>query len=214
MTVEEIIKAIRYKQAEYAVNKASLVKEQAASDALKADLTNKSAMSASQLNISYACKLLLEKLVHTSKANLENFLTFALNQIFPNRAYSIELVLKKESKQSGLELVLVENGIKQNIKDAVGGGILHTLGLLLQIYYIEVYGISKVMFIDEGLKAISSSNIFENESISYLENVLNFLKYLSRERGYIFVLVTHDNKVREYADKTYLVERGKIKLWE
>jgi len=214
MTKSELLASIKYKKAEYEIKLDSLSKGLLNKQKMQMELDRLVPLKDDNTNISYACKLLLEKLVNTSKSQLENFLTFAINQIFPNREYSIELILKKDSKQPALELTLVESGVKQNIKDSVGGGILHTLGLLLQIYYIEVYKLNKVMFIDEGLKAVSSNSTFDGKGISYLENVLNFLKYLSKERGYTFVLVTHEDKVREYADKTYIVERGKVKLWE
>lgn len=159
-------------------------------------------------NVILGCKLILEKLTYESKHKLEEFLTFALRNIFPDRSYSIKLEIKEEAKRPGLEIVLEENGIEQEIKDAVGGGILSVLGLLLQIYYLEVYDLTKIMFIDEGLKEVSKSEI-ENES--YLDNVLAFLKYLSEEKDYRFVIVTHDESVKKYADRTYEIVRGEVK---
>lgn len=158
-------------------------------------------------NLLYTCKLLLEKLVNVSKSNIEQFLTFAIRKIFTDRNYEIKLILKEDSKRPALELVLVEDNIEQSITDAVGGGILATLGLLLQIYYIEVYNLNKTMFIDEGLKEISHNS---NTGQSYLGAVLEFLKYLSTERGYTFVIVTHDATVMSYADKLYTVNNGVV----
>lgn len=161
-------------------------------------------------NIMYACRLLLEKLIFNSKMNLESFLTFALKQIFTDRDYAIKLNLKEESKRPGLEMLLVENGIEQTLTDSVGGGILSTLGLLLQIYYIEAYGLSKVMFIDEGLKEVSKIDTSRADSKDYLAGILSFLKWLSTEHGYIFVIVTHDTDVVGKADKVYKVYNGTV----
>lgn len=159
-------------------------------------------------------KMLLEKVLQDSKTSLEMFLTYALNQIFTDKSYEIKFNIKEEVKNPSLEIMLVEDGIEQEITNAVGGGILSTLGLLLQIYYIEVYDLNKTMFIDEGLKEVSKGNGTES-SVNYLQNVLMFLKYLSDHKGYKFIIVTHDNFVKDFADTIYVVEKGKVsKQWQ
>lgn len=163
-------------------------------------------------NLVYSCDLLLKKVVSTTKENLESFLTFALKKIFTDREYEVRLVLKEETKKPGLDLVLVENGVEQIMADSVGGGVLSTIGLLLQIYYIEVYNLNKIMFIDEGLKEISKADPENEDSKDYLEEVLSFLKWLSVERGYTFVIVTHDTDVVTNADRLYKVNNGEISL--
>jgi hypothetical protein len=166
-------------------------------------------------NLVFTCKLILEELTNSSKAQLENFLTYALQNIFIDRNYEVKLVLKEDTKKPGLELTLVEDGIEQEITDAVGGGILSTLGLLLQIYYIEVYDLNRTMFIDEGLKEVSTGNTISADKdlpINYLKNILKFLKWLSDEKDYRFIIVTHDNQVREFADYIYEVKKGEVKL--
>lgn len=161
-------------------------------------------------NLVYSCDLLLKKLVANSKSRLESFLTFAIKRIFTDRDYEIRLILKEETKRPGLDLVLVENGIEQPMAEAVGGGILSTVGLLLQIYYIEVYNLNRILFIDEGLKEISKADPENENSKDYLEEVLAFLKWLGIERHYTFVVVTHDTDVITNADKLYRVVDGEV----
>ncbi len=166
-------------------------------------------------NLNLACKLMLEKLTHKSKYKLETFLTYALQSIFTDRNYEIKLILKEDSKSSGLEISLVESNSEQEITDSVGGGIVSLIGLLLQIYYIEIYGLNKTMIIDEGLRQISTGKLSSKEGkepINYLENTVNFMSYLSKEKGYKFIIVTHDNFVRSIADRVYEVEKGKVNL--
>ena len=166
-------------------------------------------------NLMYTCKLIIEKLTFNSKHKLEKFLTHAFQHIFTDRHYVIELALKEDTKKPGLELTLIENDKRQEITEAVGGGIISTLGLLLQIYYIEVYDLNKIMFIDEGLKEVSTGkSVSGQESPNYLENVLQFLKWLAKEKGYKFVIVTHDPQVRKFADKIYEVKNGKVEQCE
>lgn len=162
------------------------------------------------------CKIIIERLTKSSKAKLEEFLTMAVQQIFTDHEYEIQLVFKEDTKKPGLEITLLDNGIGQEITDAVGGGIVSTLGLLLQIFYIESYSLNKTLFIDEGLKEISTgaltqeSESINKEQVNYLENLLKFLKWLSLEHGYKFIIVTHDNKVRALADKVYEVSGGMV----
>lgn len=177
---------------------------------LNNDITELSNRVDSVQNVIDACKLILEKITYLNKVKLENFVTHALQTIFTDRDYSIELDIKEDVKRPALTILLVENGIKQDIKDAVGGGIITTLGFLLQIYYLEVYELNKIMFIDEGLKEVSKLD--DESEVDYLSNLLNFLKWLSDERGYRFVIITHDNFVKTVADKTYKVVRGDVIL--
>lgn len=162
-------------------------------------------------NLVYTCKIILEKITYANKVKLEDFLTEAVKSIFIDRDYKIELLLKEDTKKPGLELTLTESGVQQEITDAVGGGIISTLGLLLQIYYIEAYKLNKVMFIDEGLKEVSTGlNSESSESVNYLDNLLRFLQWLAKEKQYSLVIVTHDNSVRKFADKTYEVRLGEV----
>lgn len=161
-------------------------------------------------NVLLACKLILEKITYLNKTKLENFITYALQNIFTDRDYKIELDIKQDGKLPALTILLEENGIKQDIRDSVGGGIITTLGFLFQIYYLEVYGRDKTMFIDEGLKEVSKLD--KDSEVDYLANLLNFLKWLSDERDYKFIIITHDDFVQTIADKTYRVNKGEVIL--
>jgi DNA repair exonuclease SbcCD ATPase subunit len=163
-------------------------------------------------NLVYTCKLILEKITYNSKHKLEQFLTYAFQNIFADRHYAIELVLKEDTKKPGLELTLVENGQKQEITESVGGGIISTLGLLMQIYFIEVYKLNKIMFIDEGLKEVSADQTTEAVDENYLKNVLGFLSWLAEEKEYKFVIVTHDTQVKDFASKVYEVKNGVVSV--
>lgn len=162
-------------------------------------------------NLMFTCKLIIEKITFNSKHKLEKFLSYAFQNIFTDRHYAVELTLKEDTKKAGLEITLVEGDKRQEVTESVGGGIISTLGLLLQIYYIEVYDLNKIMFIDEGLKEVSTGQMVNgHEDVNYLKNILNFLKWLSEEKQYKFVIVTHDAQVKEFADKIYEVNKGSV----
>lgn len=162
-------------------------------------------------NTLIAVKLILEKITHENKARLELFVTEALQRIFTDKNYAIELEVRDDTKRPAINILLVENGVKQDIRDSVGGGIVTTLGLLFQIYYLEVYELNKIIFIDEGLKEVSKTNLNET-SVNYLNNLLLFLKDLSRERQYKIVVVTHDDSVKDIADVVYQVKDGEVNI--
>ena len=163
-------------------------------------------------NLMFTCKMIIEKITFNSKHKLEKFLSYAFQSIFTDRHYVVELNLKEDTKKAGLEITLVEGEKRQEITESVGGGIISTLGLLLQIYYIEVYNLNKIMFIDEGLKEVSTGQMVQGkEGTNYLANILNFLKWLSQEKQYKFVIVTHDSQVKDFADSIYEVSKGSVK---
>jgi hypothetical protein len=211
LSVEEAIKIIREKQ-----NNSKYLTKRLIEDVEKRELYRKKHKTLVETgdkvdNLVYTCKLVLEKITYANKAKLENFMTEAVRSIFVDRDYKIELLLKSDTVRPGLELTLTESGVQQEITDSVGGGIISTLGLLLQIYYMEVFKLNKIMFIDEGLKEVSTGlNSDSTESVNYLENLLQFLQFLSKEKGYSLVIVTHDNNVRKYADTTYEIQLGRV----
>lgn len=211
----EVLKNIKEKQASYRYASVRLEELNKSREDLVNSLSSKESEKVKLESIIYACKLILEKLTYNSKVKLENFLTYALRNIFTDRNYEIKLIMREDTKRPALELTLVEDGIEQEITDAVGGGILSTLGLLLQIYYIEVYNLRRILFIDEGLKEISTGNLSvigdNKETTNYLSTVLLFLKWLAKEKDYSFVIVTHDNNVRNFADSIYEVHKGEVK---
>lgn len=207
----DIVKSLREKVSlkkykEGSLNK--LIEEKERLSQKKKDLKNREEQFD---NLMFTCKLIIEKITFNSKYKLEKFLTYAFQNIFVDRDYKVELLLKEDTKKAGLELTLVEKDMRQEVTESVGGGIITTLGLLLQIYYIEVYGLNKIMFIDEGLKEVSTGQVVDgHESVNYLANILNFLKWLSEEKDYRFVIVTHDAQVRAFADKIYEVKEGSV----
>jgi len=212
--VVQIISSIQQKKNNYEYTEQALKDVIAEKVKLNKTLQTNIDLKQNYQNIIEATKLILERLTSESKIRLEQFVSYGLVQIFPDRAYGFKLILKEDTKKPGINMVLVENGIEQEITDAVGGGIVSTIGLLLQIYYLEVYGLNKIMFMDESLGAISKENEDDIESISYLNNVLHFLKYLSKNRGYKFVIVTHENKVKDLADSVYNIKMGEVEVYK
>lgn len=207
MELREALREIKEKQNEYNFLSKEKSRLEEANVNLDKEISDLSELKEIAEQTSIACKRLIEELTRVNKERLERFLTFVLRNIFTDREYSIELELKEETKRAGLSFMLVENGERQEITDAIGGGIISVLGLFLQVYYINVYGLRKILFIDEGLKEISS---YSEGGVNYLENTLKFLKYLSREKDFTFLIITHDNFVREESDVVFEISKGEL----
>lgn len=210
LTSKQTIDALKEKQALLNYKRGTYTKLESEKEKLNIELDKLIKQRTLKDNLVYSCDLLLKKVVANSKDSLESFLTFAVKKIFTDRDYEVKLVLKEETKRPGLDLVLVENGIEQIMAESVGGGVLSTIGLLLQIYYIEAYNLNKILFIDEGLKEISKADPDNEDSKDYLEEVLAFLKWLGVERNYTFIVITHDTDVSTNADKLYKVVNGEV----
>ena len=59
--------------------------------------------------------------------------------------------------------------------------------------------IAKVLFLDEALSNISTQ---------YLDNFFAFVKELTNKIGLTVILITHDTRFLEYADRIYKVSDG------
>lgn len=214
--MNSLFKKIAEAQQKYNWNNESLTVLNKERDRLKKELKLIEEEQTKLENIIFTAKLVIEKITYENKNSLEDFLTYALRQVFSDRDYTIKLNIKEGTKKPGLEIVLIENNVEQEIADAIGGGILSTLGLLMQIYYVELFKLNKVMFIDEGLKELSATKLngLDETHRGYLENLLIFIKWLANEKQYKFVLITHDNKVKEFADKVYKVDKGCVTEWK
>jgi ABC-type lipoprotein export system ATPase subunit len=90
------------------------------------------------------------------------------------------------------------------LKDGVGQGVRTIISFILKAYYL-INKDSKLLFLDEKYSALSDH---------YVPRFFEFMKKMADERGMILVLITHDTRFSEYADKTYLVNDGHASLME
>ena len=138
--------------------------------------------------------------------SIVDMLTYALQTIFYDRDYSIKIVLRELRNAKQADIILVEKKddgsiIESPIPDNWGGGITAVLGLVLQIYFIQYFKLNKVLFIDEGLSQISTS---------YIPTTMKFLKTLSEQRDFKFLMIAHDVRFIKYADIQYEMIQGKL----
>lgn len=181
----------------------------------------------SQINKDYSnCKLELESLIKNQRVQslsinvfkelidnltqqhinqVRDLLNHALGTIFYNRNYSVEVLMsdKRNSKTAEFFLVTKEGNkvIKSSFNDSIGGGIMAVVGFVLQVFYISYLGRANIMFCDESFSQVSSE---------YIDSLITFIKELSKAKGFIIVLITHDLRLQTSANKIYRIDRGKV----
>lgn len=143
---------------------------------------------------------IIDKFSETSLKKLEALLTLGLSTIFQDRDYSVEIKVSEKRSSKCAELYLIDAGHSFLMKDSsVAGGILVVVGFLIQVFYVANLDVAKILFLDEALSNISTQ---------YLDNFFAFVKELSEQIGLTVVLITHDTRFLEYADRLYNVKDG------
>lgn len=152
-------------------------------------------------------KELIDALSKTHINHLEKLLNSAVRTIFFDKNYEIKLEVSEFRNSNNLTIFLIEtledgSRVKTDIKDN-GFGLKTIIGFILQVYFIIYNNLSPILFIDEGFSAISSQ---------YIHCLKSLLCSLKDKYGFIFVLVAHDTRFIDLADKTYEVRNGVAKL--
>ena len=134
-----------------------------------------------------------------------DMVSFALQSIFHDKDYSVKLIIGESRTANTADLVLVDKTsgteILSDIPDSVGGGVSAVIGFVLQVFYIMYFKLNRVLFIDEGLSAVSSE---------YLPNLMEFIRMLSEKKGFKFLCVIHDVRFLKYADYCYKMDNGNL----
>ena len=156
--------------------------------------------------ISYT-KELLDLMSRSQIKHLEELLNSAVSTIFFDKNYRIEFEISEYRNSNCLTIYLIESlsdgtEIKTDIKDN-GFGIKTIIGFILQIYFIIFNKLSPILIADEAFSALS------DQYIPYLRSLLDSL---TEKYGFIFILVSHDNRFIDIADKTYRVNNGEVRL--
>ena len=152
-------------------------------------------------------KKIVESMSTSQIKHLENLINSALETIFFDRNYSVEMNVTELRNTNNLQILLVEQNdegeiIKTKLNDT-GYGVKSIIGFILQIYFILYHHEYPVLFLDEAFGTLSS------QYVPYLKTLMD---ELAKKYGFIFVLITHDTRFMDIADKTYLVDKGNVKL--
>ena len=139
--------------------------------------------------------------------HLESLINSALETIFFDRKYFVELQVTELRNTNNLQIILNEVNdsgelIKTDIKSN-GFGVQSVIGFILQLYFILYYEQYPIMFMDEAMTQLSK------QYLPYFKILINDL---AEKYNFIFVLVTHDRDIMSLSDRTYEVIKGEVRL--
>lgn len=137
---------------------------------------------------------------------LRETLNTALQYIIFDKNYTCELELEDKRGAKNLYIYIKDDdeGFDVDMKDGVGQGIRAIISFILKAYYL-INQNSRILFLDEKYSALSSQ---------YVDRFFEFIKKFCDENDFIIVLITHDERFMNFADRTYLVSDGNVKLLE
>lgn len=130
---------------------------------------------------------------------LKDILNSALSTIFCDRQYSVDIAITDKRGKS-LQLKAYEDGKPINPKRGLGMGVKTVISAVLHIYYLQCKN-SRILMLDEAYSAIS---------VEYVEAFFEFLSQLCRKLDFKIILITHDPRFLQYADKTYRINQGVV----
>ena len=135
-----------------------------------------------------------------SVQELKDILNSALHYVFDDEDYNIEIELSDKRGKS-LNIRLFQDGKPANLKRGTGMGIKTVISAVLHIYYLQCKG-SKILMLDEAYSAVSKE---------YVDKFFNFLSQMCEKLGFQIILITHDERLLQYGDKKYVIDRGVVK---
>ena len=151
-------------------------------------------------------KKMMDNLSRSQINHLSDLLNSSVQSIFFDRQYSIELQITELRNQNQLKILLHDDTpdghVVSDINDN-GYGLKGIIGFILQCYFIIYYKQEPILFLDEA---------FGNLSSQYLPYLKSLIVSLTNKYGFRFILITHDERLMELADRTYRVRLGEVKL--
>lgn len=150
-------------------------------------------------------KELIDKLSRTHLDHLEQLLNTSVKTIFYDRDYRIEFEVTEFRNSNNLIIYLIETTdegeIKTELKDN-GFGLKTIIGFILQIYFILYHKQAPILFMDEALSALSTQ---------YIPFLHSLIHNLAEEYNFEFILISHDPRFNDIADRIYEVNNGNVK---
>lgn len=151
-------------------------------------------------------KRLITDLSSKSLGKLKDILSFGMQTIFPDRAYTLDIDIDDRGNDKTAEFILTEamedGGTRRcSIRDSVGGGIETMVSLILRVFFICQFGLRRALVLDEALSQISTE---------YSEGLLTLLASFRDDLGFDILFITHDNRFVDFADSVYRIKLGKL----
>jgi len=160
------------------------------------------------VNHEKARELIREAGLKTQKAlsfHISEITTLALDAVFEEGAYKLEVDFVERRNKTECDLFFVRNGQRIDPLSASGGGAVDVASFALRSasWSMQTPRSRPVIILDEPLKYLS---------VNYQERASMMLKEISEKLGIQFIIITHEETLASFADKTFKVNinrRGK-----
>ena len=132
---------------------------------------------------------------------MENFVNYVLAYVFYDESYKIRLdISNKRNKSMTFYLIDETRGLELPLRKGSGKGVKAVVSFILLTYYLLRMR-TPYIFLDES---------FVNISACYVERFFDYVKKLCHDYNLCIVLITHDTRFPEFADKIYNVRKGVV----
>lgn len=132
---------------------------------------------------------------------LKDVINSALSYIFKDKNLTIDVQLSDKRGKS-LTFVIQNNGRRVSLKHGMGMGVKCVISCILHIYYLQCKN-SKILMLDEA---------YSNISKEYIASFFEFIGKLCEKLDFVIILITHDERFIEYADRVYTISNGYVSL--
>ena len=132
----------------------------------------------------------------------------ALNQVYtyvfqnPNKRVSLDLVDRYNKKVLVLRVINLSEGT-DNVEDLDDSGfsVSVVLGTVLLVYFILYNNLERIIFFDESFGGLADDT---------LGRFFALLRVFIEDLGFKFMLISHEPRHKEYADRIYSVRGGRF----
>lgn len=132
---------------------------------------------------------------------MEAFVNFVLAYVFYDESYHIRLdISNRYNKSITFYVINDKEELEMPLRKGNGKGVKAVVSFVLLTYYL-IRMKSKYLFLDES---------FVNISSDYVERFFDYVKQLCCQHNMCVVLITHDTRFPEFADKIYQVKQGTV----
>lgn len=132
---------------------------------------------------------------------LSQTVTFALRDIFGEKAYRFKVNSRFTGKKMSIEFILKRGRKEFDPLESVGHGVADIISFALRVALLSMKTGTKraVLILDEP---------FRNVSEDYRERVGQFLRKVCTETGVQIIMSTHIKEFAEAADKVFTISKG------
>jgi DNA repair exonuclease SbcCD ATPase subunit len=132
--------------------------------------------------------------------HLSSIVTKAIKTVFYEKDISFHVEFTGRRNVSECDMWIEEDGNRYSILDSRGYGMVDIISFSLKVAYILLHTSDNVIILDEPFRQLSLDKHAMASEV---------LKQLSKELDIQFIIATHSEYLKEYADRAFHVKQDK-----